>query len=135
MTSTPVFPPFKPPSETWESYINRFDCFLDATDLADISAHRKNFCGATVFDTATALLAPRSIKTVPWEELQEILCKHYSSKPSHIARRHAFRRRTQAEGETINGYMAALQTAALHCGFRDYLEDMLLDQLVCGSET
>ncbi|KAG8147766.1 hypothetical protein E2320_000047 [Naja naja] len=28
--------------------------------------------------------------------------------------------------------MAALRTAALHCGFRDYLEDMLLDQLVCG---
>ncbi|KAG8148095.1 hypothetical protein E2320_022937 [Naja naja] len=135
MTSTPAFPPFRPPSETWESYINRFDCFLDATDLADIFAHRKksyflSFCGATEFDTATALLAPCSIKSVPWEELQELVCKPSSPKPSRIARPQAFRRRTQAEGETISGYMAALRTAALHCGFRDYLEDMLLDQLV-----
>ncbi|KAG8130926.1 hypothetical protein E2320_017586 [Naja naja] len=83
MTSTPAFPPFRPSSEIWESYINRFDCFLDAIDVADISAHRK-------------------------------------------------KRRTQAEGETISGYMASLRTAALHCGFRDYLQDMLLDQLVRG---
>ncbi|KAG8126719.1 hypothetical protein E2320_021776 [Naja naja] len=137
MTSNPTLPPFRPTTETWESYINRFDCFLDAINLTDISDHRKksyflSFCGATVFDTATALLAPCSIKTIPWEELKEILSKHYSPKPSRIARHHVFRRRTQAEGETISGYMAALQTAALHCGFRDYLEDMLLDQLVCG---
>ncbi|KAG8140267.1 hypothetical protein E2320_002962 [Naja naja] len=85
-----------------------------------------------VFDTAIALLAPRSVKIVPWEELQEILCNHCSPKPSLITRHHAFRGWTQAEGETISGYKAALRTAALHCGFRDYLEDMLLDQLVCG---
>ncbi|KAG8128773.1 hypothetical protein E2320_015625 [Naja naja] len=27
--------------------------------------------------------------------------------------------------------MAALRSAALQCGFRDHLDDMLLDQLVC----
>ncbi|KAG8127612.1 hypothetical protein E2320_014555 [Naja naja] len=137
MASNPAFPPFRLTAETWESYINQFGCFLDTIDLADISDHRKksyflSFCGATVFDTENALLAPRSIKTVPWGELQEILSNHYSPKPSCIAKRHVFRRRTQAERETISGYMAALQTAALHCGFRDYLEDMLLDQLACG---
>ncbi|ETE65100.1 hypothetical protein L345_09128, partial [Ophiophagus hannah] len=104
----------RPTAGSWESYINRFDCFLDAIDLADISDHRKksyflSFCGAS-----------------------EILSNHYSPKPSQIARCHAFRRQTQAEGESISGYMAALRTAALHCGFRDYLEGMLLDQLVCG---
>ncbi|KAG8140063.1 hypothetical protein E2320_002783 [Naja naja] len=78
------------------------------------------------------LLAPQSVKTVPWEELQEILCNHYSPKPSRFTRRHAFRRWTQAEGETVSVYMAAVRTAALHCGFQDHLDDMLLDQLVCG---
>ncbi|KAG8141375.1 hypothetical protein E2320_007002 [Naja naja] len=128
MTSNPAFLPFRPTVETWEPYINRFDCFLDAIDLADISDHRKT----TVFDTATALLVPHSIKTIQWEDLKEILSNHYSPKPSHFARHHAFRRWTQAEGEFISGYMAALRAAALHCGFRDYLEDVLLDQLVCG---
>uniref|UniRef100_A0A2D4H803 Retrotransposon gag domain-containing protein n=1 Tax=Micrurus lemniscatus lemniscatus TaxID=129467 RepID=A0A2D4H803_MICLE len=137
MTSSPAFPAFRPGAETWESYIGCFDYFLDANDLSEIPTSRKktyflSFCGATVFDTATALLAPRAVKTVPWGELQEILGNHYSTKPSRIARHHAFRRRTQAEGETVSQYMAALGTAALHCGFRDCLEDMLLDQLVCG---
>ncbi|KAG8142799.1 hypothetical protein E2320_005995 [Naja naja] len=50
----------------------------------------------------------------------------------HIARRHAFRQRTQAENESVSEYVAALRSAALHCGFRDQLDDMLLDQLVCG---
>ncbi|KAG8128638.1 hypothetical protein E2320_015456 [Naja naja] len=43
MTSNPAFLPFRPSAETWESYINRFDCFLDAIDLADISDHSKKF--------------------------------------------------------------------------------------------
>ncbi|KAG8139533.1 hypothetical protein E2320_002301 [Naja naja] len=105
-------------------------------DLADISNHRKksyflSFCGAAVFDTTTALLAPQSVKEVSWEALQEILSNHYAPKPSKIARRLVFRRQTQAEGETISTYMAALRTAALQCGFKE-LDDMLLDQLVYG---
>ncbi|KAG8136271.1 hypothetical protein E2320_009224, partial [Naja naja] len=103
--------------------------FLDAADLADISNHRKkvyflSFCGAAVFDTATALLVPQSIKEVSWEALPEILSNHYT--PSLLELR-----RAQVEGETISMYMAGLRTAELQCGFKE-LDDMLLDQLVCG---
>ncbi|KAG8125600.1 hypothetical protein E2320_020870, partial [Naja naja] len=136
MSSPPAFPCFHPTMETWYSYINRFECFLDAADLADISNYRKksyflSFCGAAVFDTDTALLAPQSVKEAFWEALQEILNNHYAPKPSKIARQLAFRQWAQAEGETISMYMAALRTAALQCGFKE-LDDMLLDQLVYG---
>ncbi|KAG8133433.1 hypothetical protein E2320_011227 [Naja naja] len=77
------------------------------------------------------MLAPQTVKAVSWEELQEVLGNHYAPKPSRIARRHAFRQRTQAENESVSD-VAALRSAALHCGFRDQLDDMLLDQLVCG---
>ncbi|KAG8138807.1 hypothetical protein E2320_001595, partial [Naja naja] len=88
-----VFPPH---NGNVVSYINRFKCFLDAADLADISNHRKkayflSFCGAAVFDIATALLAPQSVKEVSWEALQEILSNHYAPKPSRIVRQLAFR--------------------------------------------
>ncbi|KAG8127232.1 hypothetical protein E2320_014178 [Naja naja] len=106
MSSFPAFPSFHPATET---------CF----------------CGAAVFDTATALLAPQSVKEVSWEALQEILSNHYASKPSKIVRRLAFRQRAQVEGETISTYMAAFRAAALQCGFKE-LDDMLLDQLVYG---
>uniref|UniRef100_A0A2D4HQ32 Retrotransposon gag domain-containing protein n=1 Tax=Micrurus lemniscatus lemniscatus TaxID=129467 RepID=A0A2D4HQ32_MICLE len=135
MTTPPNFPLFRLATKKWTSYINRFECILDATNLDDIPANRKkayflSFCGATLFDTATALLAPRTVKAVTWEELQEVLSNHYAPKPSRIARRHAFRRRSQAEDESISEYMAALRSAALQCSFRDHLDDMLLDQLV-----
>ncbi|KAG8135871.1 hypothetical protein E2320_008852 [Naja naja] len=67
MSSPPAFLCFHPTMETWYSYINQFECFLDTADLADISNHRKkayflSFCEAVVFDTATALLVPQSVK-------------------------------------------------------------------------
>ncbi|KAG8127427.1 hypothetical protein E2320_014348 [Naja naja] len=108
---------------------------MDAANLSDIPSNRKkayflSFCGATIFDTATAMLAPQTVKAVSWEELQEVLGNHYAPKPSRIARRHAFRQRTQAENESVSEYVAALRSAALHCGFCDQLDDKLLDQLV-----
>ncbi|KAG8138966.1 hypothetical protein E2320_001745 [Naja naja] len=74
-----------------------------------------------------ALLAPQTVKAMTWEELQEVLSNHYKPKPSRIAHQHAFGRRNQTQGETIN----RLSSDRLHCGFRD-LDDILLDQLVCG---
>ncbi|KAG8132914.1 hypothetical protein E2320_010729 [Naja naja] len=69
---------------------NMFEYVMDATNLSDIPPNRKkvyflSFCGATVFDTATALLAPQMVKAVTWEELQEVLGNHYALKPSRIA--------------------------------------------------
>ncbi|KAG8130988.1 hypothetical protein E2320_017572 [Naja naja] len=87
MTAPPNFPPFRPSAETWTSYINRFECVMDAANLSDIPSNRKkayflSFCGATIFDTATAMLAPQTVKAVSWEELQEVLGNHYAPKPS-----------------------------------------------------
>ncbi|KAG8139410.1 hypothetical protein E2320_002177 [Naja naja] len=109
---------------------------MDTANLTEIPANRQkasflSFYGAAVFNMATALLALQTVKTVIWEELQEVLSNHYTPKPSRIACQHTFRRRSQAEGETISEYMAVLRSAALHCGFWD-LDDMLIDQLVCG---
>ncbi|KAG8131082.1 hypothetical protein E2320_017651 [Naja naja] len=59
------------------------------------------------------------------------LKNHYAPTPSRIARRHAFRQREQAEGESVSQFMAGLRTAALHCEFKE-LDEVLLDELVCG---
>lgn len=58
------------------------------------------------------------------------LKSHYAPTPSKIARHHDFYRRNKAEGKSINHYMAALRSSALHCEFK-HLDDALLDRLVC----
>ncbi|XP_058044030.1 uncharacterized protein K02A2.6-like [Ahaetulla prasina] len=135
-TAILTFSPFEPANEVWEAYLERFECFLQANNLSDISSARKrgyflSFCGRHVFATARALTAPQAVSSVPWDTLLEKLQAHYSPKPSRVARRHLFRQRFQGEGESINDFMASLRDAALQCEFTD-LEDMLLDQLVTG---
>ncbi|XP_032068760.1 uncharacterized protein K02A2.6-like [Thamnophis elegans] len=127
------FAPFNYGSETWESYTARFECFLVAHDLTELTDERKcafflSVCGTDVFHTATA---PEPIKAVPWPVLMAKLTSHYAPFPSKIARRHVFHQRSQAEGESVSAYVAALRSAALHCEFRD-LDEALLDRLVCG---
>ncbi|KAG8139030.1 hypothetical protein E2320_001807 [Naja naja] len=124
MAALNTFAPFDISSETWESYIERFDCFLEANDLVDLTGSRQralflNFCGKQMFDTARALLAPQPLNAVTWEALMAKLKNHYAPTPSRIARRHSFRWREQAEGESVSQFMAGLQTVALHCEFKE----------------
>ncbi|KAG8147255.1 hypothetical protein E2320_022363 [Naja naja] len=79
------------------------------------------------------MLAPQTVKAVLGRATRspgQPLCpKAITYRPPP-----AFRQRTQAENESVSEYVAALRSAALHCGFRDQLDDMLLDQLVCGGK-
>ncbi|KAG8133649.1 hypothetical protein E2320_011425 [Naja naja] len=105
---------------------------MGAANLSDIPSNRKKaYFLTTVFDTATAMLAPQTVKAVSWEELQEVLGNHYAPKPSRITRP-CLPSKDPSGKESVSEYVAALRSAALHCGFRDQLDDMLLDQLVWG---
>lgn len=94
-TFLPAFAPFVPASETWDVYIKRFECFLQANDLTGLSSARKrgyflSSCGSDIFGTARALVAPQHVSDVPWETLMEKLKNDFSPAPSRIACRHAF---------------------------------------------
>ena len=122
MATLVPLPPFAPASESWDSYLARFECYLQANELTEVSEERKrglflSLCGPEVFETARVLVAPLAVHRAPWDALQEKLRSHYAPKPSKIAARHAFYHRNQAEGESINSYIAALRKAALHCKF------------------
>ncbi|XP_058032586.1 uncharacterized protein K02A2.6-like [Ahaetulla prasina] len=100
-TSLPAISPFEPANEAWEAYLERFECFLQANGLSDLSSDRKrgyflSFCGRDIFATARALTAPQPVSSVPWETLLEKLRAHYCGS-FRIARRHAFRQRFQKE--------------------------------------
>lgn len=131
-----TFAVFNQSSETWDSYVARFKCFLLANDFGELSNSRKkayflSFCGNDVFQMARALVAPQSITAIPWDVLLAKLKNHYAPMPSRIVHRHMFHFRNQAEGKRINQFVAALRAAALYCEFRD-LNDVLLDRFVCG---
>ncbi|KAG8125957.1 hypothetical protein E2320_021063, partial [Naja naja] len=121
--------------DTWESYLDRFECFIRANNLHDSRTELKKvgffeLLWAEVFDMVAALLSPQTVLEVSWETILTVLGSHYAPKQSRIARRHAFHRCYQAEGKNISKYMAALRKSTQHCSFRE-LDDILLDKLVC----
>ncbi|CAI5761694.1 Hypothetical predicted protein [Podarcis lilfordi] len=121
MASLVLLLPFAPASESWDSYLAWFHCYLQANELTEVSEECKQGLFLSLCGPEQAAL---------WDTIQEKLRNHYAPKPSKIAARHAFYHQNQAERESINNYTAALQQAAMHCEFRD-LDDALMDPIVC----
>ena len=57
---------------------------------------------------------------------------HLNPRPSSIVYRFKFNCRFRKQGETIQQCVAELQSLSEHCDFRDQLEEMMRDRLVCG---
>ncbi|XP_060547527.1 uncharacterized protein K02A2.6-like [Pantherophis guttatus] len=128
--------PFDPTREKWVSYLTRFECSLEASDMQGLSANRKralflSHCGPDVFEMAESLCEPTPVQTVSWDTLMATLRAHYAPVPSKFVQRYQLRQRVQREGEPVSAYMASLRKAATHCDYRD-LDDALLEQLICG---
>ena len=86
-------------------------------------------CGPETYSLACNLVAPAKPGDKPFEEL---VTEHYSPQPSIIVQRFKFHSRYRKQGESIVCYIADLRQIAKLCEFKDALNDMLRDQLVCG---
>ena len=57
---------------------------------------------------------------------------HLDPKPIVIAKRFRFHHQNQREEETMAQYLAELHKLTEHCNFRNNLDEVLRDRLVCG---
>ena len=88
--------------------------------------------GKSTYALLRNLLQPSLPKDKTFEDITEILKKHYQPALSVIAERFQFHKRTQKEGESVAEYVAELKRLLNHCQFEAYLDDALRDRLVCG---
>ena len=65
-------------------------------------------------------------------EIVALAQDHHQPCPSTIVQHLNFHTRTQKPGELISEFVARLQKSSEFCGFKETLEDMLRDHLVCG---
>ena len=78
------------------------------------------------------LLAPAKPSDKNFDDLSDVLTKHFKPKPVVIAERFHFHLRNQATGESIAQYIAELHHLVTHCKFGGSLSEALWDRLVCG---
>ena len=77
-------------------------------------------------------MAPAKPTDKSFDDIVELVCDHYTPKPSAIVQRFRFHSRSQKEGESIADFVAELRRLSEHCQFEAVLNDMLCNRLVCG---
>ena len=131
---------FEENAETWEHYTERLGHYFDANGIGDVSGDDKakrraillSVCGSKVYKLMCDLLAPAKPKEKSYQELVKLIQDHLAPKPSEIVQRFKFNNRFRNEGESVADFVAALRNLAEHCEYKDTLEMMLRDRIVCG---
>ena len=127
--------PINTSNEDWRAYVERFEQYCVANDIVDDGKKRAvllSVCGAKTYQMIGNLTKPDMPKDKSYDDIVKSLTTHYSPKPSIITQRYKFNTRYQRKDETIAEYVAALREISEFCDYKDQLEDMLRDRLVCG---
>ncbi|XP_064482871.1 uncharacterized protein K02A2.6-like [Ornithodoros turicata] len=88
--------------------------------------------GDDAYVTLRNLLFPATPETKSYDEMKEVLTKHYKPRRSVVAERYAFHKRVQQSEEPVEDFIVELKRLALTCNFGTFLNDALRDQLVSG---
>ena len=125
---------FEAENEKISSYLERVELYFAANEIANEKkvAILLSVIGAKTYGLIRDLLAPTNPKEKSFDQLAEVLKKHFEPKPLVIAERFTFHRRNQSPTESVLEYVAELRRLAVHCDFENYLDQALRDRLVCG---
>lgn len=132
-----TLPEFQPDSGNFEVYLERFELFAAANDIA---AEKKlqvflTAIGETAYVTLRSLLLPKTPAKASYVEAVSVLKKHYTPKRSLVAERYRFNQRQQAPHESVADFIVELKKLASTCEFGNFLNDALRDRLVAGLRT
>ena len=128
---------FDAAKESWTQYSERVAYFFQANGITDQSKQKATLLaiiGPSAYKLLRSLIAPTKPDEKSYDELVAAMEKHHNPAPSEIVQRYRFNSRSRKEGESIATYLSELRSLAEYCNFRDNLDDMLRDRLVCGVE-
>ncbi|XP_049267509.1 uncharacterized protein LOC119377194 [Rhipicephalus sanguineus] len=117
--------------EDFQSYVERFDHFLKASQVSDDLK-------VSVFITAIGKKAYKTLKTLlepekkTYAQLVQTLKEQYVPKTSVIAERFKFNRCFQQDGQAVTAFAVELKRLATSCDFGTFLDDALRDRFVAG---
>lgn len=125
---------FKGNADDFTSYLERIEHLFRVNVVEDplkVSMFI-TLSGPQVYNTLKNLVAPRSPGDLQYNEIKEILTKHYSPPVSEIGERFKFNKCCQKPGQSIADYVVEIRKLAAACKFGNFLEEALRDRLVCG---
>lgn len=125
---------FDPKSQNFESYLKRFELFVQANDIEEEKklAVFLTVIGTEAYELLKNLVVPAAPREKTYEEANRFLTEHYSPRSSLIAECCRFNKRTQHEGQSVENFIVELKHLSRKCNYGDFLQDALHDRLVAG---
>ena len=77
-------------------------------------------------------MSPAKPDPKSYDQISELVEKHFSPKPSVVVRRFRVYNKMRGNGQRIADFVVELRQLSEDCEFRDTLETMLRARLVCG---
>ena len=123
--------------EEWKSFEQRFDLFLvasgadskpEATQVA-LFLHCAGESAQRLFNSFTFNSAADKQKLKP---IQDKFAEYCTPRKNEIVERSQFHEMKQAQGQSIDNFVAALRLKAQSCNFGDQTEQLIRDRIVCG---
>ncbi|UYV61570.1 K02A2.6-like, partial [Cordylochernes scorpioides] len=121
-------------TETFETFYERLEQFLILEEAGDEKkkAYLLTLMGSKTYGVLKNLCSPILPKDKTFDNLIDILKRHFSPKRSIVVERFIFFKRMQLKEESISDYLVEIKRLASSCNFGNFLEDSLRDKMVCG---
>lgn len=125
---------FDPATTTWKRWLQRlWGAFIvfGITGSARVP-YLLHYVGPAAFDVLCNRLDPEDPFTQSFHTLIKKLEEFYAPAPLEIAENYKFYQRKQAEGESVQQFVAALHKLSIYCKFGHYLKTALRNQVMFG---
>ena len=135
MTTHGKLPVFDITKETWTLYAERLTLYLVANGITEPEKKHSillTACGADAYKTVRCIVQPQTPTDKTYEELVQLLEKHYHPQPSPFISRYKFHTRVRQPNESVATYVAQLKDIGQHCNFGADLDNSVQDRLVLG---
>nr|XP_029733914.1 uncharacterized protein K02A2.6-like [Aedes albopictus] len=139
---SPKVPPFTMPQyrsseeTSVADYFNRFEWALQLSLIPE--AQYANFArvhmGAELNNALKFLVTPREPSEIPYTELRTTLENHFDRRRNKFVESVKFRHIVQQKGESVSQFALRLKQGAAYCEYGEFLDRMLIEQLLHGLE-
>ena len=118
-------------TKDWMTYTERMKHHFVANDVTD--ADKKclillSACGPTMYKVIRNLVEEGKLDMMPYDDIVKLVKNYYDPLPSVTMQRYKFNTRVRSASESV----AALREIAQCYEYKEMLQDMLRDRLVCG---
>lgn len=128
------FEPFNAATAKFDRWLERLDVSfrIFKVGLADKRDYLLYYMGSATYDVLCNKLKNELPHTKTYDEIVDVLKKHFSPAPLEILENFKFNCRKQKEHESLSDYITDLEKLAQTCNFGAHLDKALRNQFVFG---